>query len=238
VASDRALLLRELEPSRLGHHARFPGAIVGNGLMILSAFPIEETWFHRFAHSGKWWRPWEGDFWAGKGVGMARIRLPSGGFVDFFDTHAQAGRGNPENVSVRYGQMEELAAFVREARLPVAPAFVVGDFNTKPGAADYELARAEAGLVRAMNLPSEIDHIFAVRDPRYRFEVLESREITGRTRGSEPELFVSRAPTFAEFWHVLNGEPEETALSDHPGYLSTVRISPTGALLPADGRAR
>jgi len=228
VASDRALLLETLaaQGSRLVHHVRFPGALVGNGLLILSAWPIEESFFHRFESDGSWYRVWEGDWWAGKGVGLARIRLPCGALLDFYDTHAVAGRGNPANEWIRLGQMAELARFVRESRLPTAPAFVVGDFNTRPGAPDYELAVREAGLVRAMAMDSEIDHVFAVASPRYELRVLASEELAGTTQGSRPELFVARPPSLGEIWSLAFGEPGPTALSDHPGYLASIEIRP------------
>jgi endonuclease/exonuclease/phosphatase family metal-dependent hydrolase len=226
IEADRDLLWSELRGSRLAHQVRFPGATVGNGLWILSAHPIREAWFHRYGHAGRWWRLWEGDWWAGKGIGLARVEIPEVGFVDFFDTHAQAGRGNPENETVRLGQMEELARFVGEARLPTAPAFVVGDFNTRPGNPDYELAVREARLVRAMSLDSRIDHIFAIGDPRYRFEVEDTRVIAGETQGSGPGIFLSRAPTFRELLAMVFGGPGPTPLSDHPGYVAQVRVVP------------
>jgi endonuclease/exonuclease/phosphatase family metal-dependent hydrolase len=226
VEADRAVLRAALAGSRLVHDVRFPGATVGNGLWILSAHPIREAFFHRFTGAGRWYRLWEGDWWAGKGVGLARVELPGGVLVDFFDTHAQAGRGNPENEPVRLAQMAELAAFVSEARAGSAPGFVVGDFNTRPGAPDYELAVRAAGLERVMALDSRIDHIFAVRDPRHRFEVLDSVEIRGTTRGSRPEHFVSRPPRLGEIWRMLFGEPGPTRLSDHPGYMTTLRVHP------------
>lgn len=229
VAADRALLRRALAGSRLRHEVRFPGATVGNGLWILSAFPIQEAYFDRYEHAGRWYRLWEGDWWAGKGAGLARAALPDGSTVDFFVTHAQAGRGNPENREVRMEQMRQLARFVGEARTGTAPAFVVGDFNTRPGAPDYELAVSRAGLGRVMTLDSEIDHIFAVRDARYRFEVLDTVVIEGTTRGSGPELLVSRRPTWGELVGLLFGAPAVTRWSDHPGYMATVRIVPREA---------
>lgn len=232
IASDRDALLGYLSDTRLRHQVRFPSATVGNGLWILSAHPIEEAWFHRYERAGRWYRLWEGDWWAGKGIGLARVRLPGGGLVDFFDTHAQAGRENPENEVVRLGQMEELARFVREARLPGVPAFVVGDFNTRPGWPDYELAVREADLTRLMQLDSEIDHVFGVRDPGLRYEVLDTRELGRRIPSPRPEVFLDRAPNLGEVGRMLFGPPGSTRLSDHPGYLSTIRVH-SG---PADDR--
>ena len=116
------------------------------------------------------------------------MRLPDGVLVDFFNAHAQAGRGNLENEDVRPLQMAQLTGFVREARLPGTSRFVVGDFNTHSGAPDYELG--------------------------------------GRIPSSGPELFLDRAPRFGELWRMLFGRPATTRLSDHPGYLATVRVAP------------
>ena len=226
IAEDRALLWRELAGSRLRHEVRFPGATVGNGLWILSAHPIEEARFHRYESGGPWYRIWEGDWWAGKGVGLARVRLPGGGLVDFFDTHAQAGRGNPENETFRFGQMGELARFVRDARLRAGPALVVGDLNTRPGAPDYERAVREADLVRTMSLDSEIDHVFAVHDDRWRIEVQGTVELAGETPSARPEFFLSRAPSPAEWLQATLGPAGSTRLSDHPGYLVSLLLTP------------
>jgi endonuclease/exonuclease/phosphatase family metal-dependent hydrolase len=225
VEKDRALLLAGLAGSRLAHHVRFPGATVGNGLLILSAFPIEEAWFHRYASNNPWWRLGEGDWWAGKGIGLARVRLPDGSLLDFFDTHAQAGRDNPANELVRLAQMEELARFVREARIPGVPALVVGDFNTRPAAPDYALAVRETPLIRMMTVDSEIDHVFAVPDAALVYEALGTEEISGTLATPRPEMFLDRAPTLGEIGTMLFGPPGTSRLSDHPGYLARVRIT-------------
>lgn len=226
IKRDRDLLWARLGKSRLRYEVRFPGALVGNGLWILSAYPIEESWFHRYSHSNPWYSISEGDYWAGKGVGLARLALPGGDLIDIYNTHAQAGRGNPDNELVRDGQMKELAQFVRSSRTPDAPAVILGDFNTRPGAPDYERVVRETPLVRVMKLPSEIDHIFAVEDAHYRFEPVETLEIRGRIQGSHAGLFLSRAPTLSEWWQMNWGPPSVTELSDHPGYLVALRIQP------------
>jgi sphingomyelin phosphodiesterase 2 len=208
IADHRALLTEALtRETRLAHFQYFDSAYMGSGLLIASAFPIEETWFLRYSASNPWWKLWEGDYWAGKGAGLARVRLPSGGLVDFFTTHAQAGYGNPRYNIVRKDQMAELGAFIRDARLGTVPAFLTGDMNCRPGAEDYETVVTTANLVRVMNERTAIDHIFAVDDPAYSLEVLETVRIE--------ETVTSGDKTFD--------------LSDHPGYLSTVRVSPQAA---------
>ncbi len=230
IQKDRELLIERLKPSRLHHHAIYPAATVGNGLLILSAHPIREVFFHRFEQSNPWYKLWEGDWWAGKGVGLARVEWPCGALVDFYNTHAQAGRGHPTGYrGVRSVQMAGLARFVNETRSASGLAFVVGDFNTRLGHPDMQIAIEQAHLERLMTIDSDIDHIFGARDPRYRFETLETVVIEGTVQGSRPVFFLSRAPTPREILGQVIGPAEVTPLSDHTGYMSIIRVSPVTA---------
>ncbi|NLF57635.1 MAG: hypothetical protein GX580_08350 [Candidatus Hydrogenedens sp.] len=205
VPADRELLVSELKRlTRLQHHQYYPSANVGSGVMISSAWPLEEVWFHRYAAHAPAYRFWEGDGLAGKGIGLARIALPGGGVMDFFNTHAQAGYGNPAYKLVRAEQMREAAAFIREAGTGTGPAFFVGDMNCRAGEPEYDRLVEELSLERAMAIPSRIDHIFWVPQPRYRIETLET---------------VTLDDKFTE-------KGRQVQLSDHPGYFSRVRIIP------------
>jgi endonuclease/exonuclease/phosphatase family metal-dependent hydrolase len=231
IAKDRELLYAALKDSRLKHFVRFPSAVLGNGLLILSAWPIEEAYFHRFEKSNPWYKFHEGDWWAGKGVGMARIRLPDGAAIDFYNTHAQAGRRHPTRyLEVRTSQMQGLARFVNETKCGTGPAFVLGDFNTSMGRRDMEEAVSGAHLERIMRIDTGIDHVFAVRNPRYRFEVLSTDVIDGRVQGTKGHVFLCRPPTFEEMKRIYFGPGEETTLSDHHGYMTTVRVMPAGII--------
>ena len=204
VAKDRAVLIDALKYSRLKYHEYFRSATVGSGLLVMSAFPIQEHYFHRYSVSNPWYKVWEGDWWAGKGVCLARIALPDGGMIDFYNTHAQAGYGNPAYKDLRVIQMAELAAFINKTRTRTAPALLTGDMNCRPGAVDFETAVSGAGLTRAMTIDTSIDHIFSVDDPRYVFETIETVTIPTR----------------------IQKDGKSFQLSDHPGYLSQVRIKP------------
>lgn len=200
VDEDRQLLIDSLAGSRLKHFQYYTSGLVGSGLLIASAYPIEEVLFHRYSVSGNWYKLWEGDWWAGKGVALARIELPSGnGYVDFYNTHAQAGYGNPYYNVVRKQQMAELAEFVKRTHAGGAVGFLVGDMNTGPGREDFATAVSGADLMRVMDVESRIDHVFAVKDAVYRFDVKGSLELD---------------------------KHDGIRLSDHYGYLTTVLISP------------
>lgn len=224
VAKDREVLFDALKDSRLRHHAVYPAATVGNGLLTLSAYPIVESVFHRYRSNNAWYKIHQGDWWAGKGVGLARVELPSGAHIDFYNTHAQAGRRDEANHRARYEQMGELAAFINESRSGMAPAFVVGDFNTKMGRDDFQRALDEADLMTAVTMDTGIDFILASRDAGYRIEVLDTQTVEGIVRGSNAAIFLSRAPGLREFWRMHFGSAEDTQLSDHTGFMSTIVI--------------
>ncbi|OQB43674.1 MAG: Endonuclease/Exonuclease/phosphatase family protein [Candidatus Hydrogenedentes bacterium ADurb.Bin179] len=166
IEQDRSVLLNALKSSRLHHHQYYSSGVGGSGLMICSAWPIREVFFRRFNDSGPAHRIWEGDFWAGKGVALARIETPAG-ILDFYNTHAQAGYGRAAYREVRCSQMRELAAFMNASRTGVSPAFLVGDMNCSIGNADYETVINDAALKRMMVQDSRIDHIFAANSEHY-----------------------------------------------------------------------
>lgn len=207
-ADDRAVLIEGLQTTRLKHQQYYPSGTVGSGLLIASVFPIRETYFHRYVSSGEWFKAWEGDWWAGKGAALARVELPDGaGFVDFYDTHAQARYGSRHYDVVGQRQMVEFAEFIRGSHVRTVPAFAVGDFNARPGSPALQAIVEGTPLTRLMSIDTRIDHIFGVTDAVYTMEVLETIEIRD---GAAP-----------------GGKP--IRLSDHNGYMSTIRITPSGS---------
>ncbi len=206
IRKDREILLDALAGSRLRYYEYFPSATVGSGKLIVSAFPVVEAWFHRYTQSNCWYDFKEGDWWAGKGVGLARLELPHNlGYLDFYDTHLQAGYPGNGYETVRQAQVFELAGFVKDSATGTSPALVVGDMNYFVGSPEHQIA-VEAGWERLMTIDSGIDHIFAMNNPRYRFEVLDTIAI-------ERDIPVAGGTT---------------PLSDHRGYMTTLRITPLG----------
>lgn len=207
IGKHREILIAALEAhTRLRHFQYFPSGTMGSGLLFASAFPIEENWFHRFEDSNPWYKLWEGDWWAGKGVGLSRVRLPNGQLLDVYNTHAQAGYGNPAYRVVRENQLRGMAGFINASRMGTVPALAVGDFNCRPGQPDCEALYAVADLERVMTLDGGIDQILAARDRDHAVEVLETVRIDRD--------------------NVVDGEA--ITLSDHHGFLSTLRIGPAG----------
>lgn len=207
LEKDRQLLLEQLEAGRLVYSRYYPSGIMGSGLMIISAFPIRETAFHRYSEGGPWYKPWQGDWYAGKGVALARIELPGdSGSLDFYTTHAIAGykKYDDPHVEERLSQMKELAEFLEASSSDTVPAILVGDMNCKPGDAEYRTVVERAKLTRLMSIDSRIDHIFGVENSSHVFSVVDTQE----------------------FSHYTSDEGEELRLSDHNCYVSTIRIKP------------
>lgn len=204
IDKERKILLDALAGSRLAYSQYFASGTLGSGLLIASAFPIKEAWFHRYAAANEWYKVWEGDWWAGKGAGLVRLELPGGGNLDFYDTHAQATYGNARYRLIRKDQMLELARFINDTRLRTVPAFLMGDMNCGAGKEDYEALLSCAKLTRAMGIDTHIDHIFAADNPKYTVEVLETVPIAEKVN--------------------VNGKRVD--LSDHTGYMTTVRVTP------------
>lgn len=208
IARDREILKNELNHTRLKHHVYFPSATGGSGLMVSSAFPIREAYFHRYAASNQWYHLWEGDWWAGKGVSLTRHELPNGAIVDFYNTHAQAAYWSQRHRrGVRMAQMREMSDFINASRLPDGLAFLAGDMNSRIDSPEYNLAVEQAGLLRTMTIPSGIDHLYAVTSPRFTYETLRTVEIDDYVEIGE---------------HAFN-------LSDHSGFLSEIRVIPAGS---------
>lgn len=205
IAADRERIFRRLAEAGLPHHRYFRSGVAGSGLSVISRFPIEEAVFRRYAKGGKPHKLWHGDWWAGKGVCLTRLKLPGqAGYIDFFNTHAHAGYRDDRYNAVRASNMADCARFITEAATGTSPAFVVGDFNTYDGEPQYQSLVEGAKLQRVMAIDTHIDHVFAVSSEHYAFEVLDT------------------VPIKAE---LADGE-DAFGLSDHTGYMSTVRVTP------------
>jgi len=100
-----------------------------SGLAIVSKFPFIEKQFHEYNFHGDILKP-DGEYWARKGAGRARVEPYPGTIVDFFVTHTCAVGPNYSNAYYRTRQVKELVGWVNNSNAD----FVVlgGDFNTSP----------------------------------------------------------------------------------------------------------
>lgn len=204
IARDRRDLLQQLSSGSLLHHTYYPSGLVGSGLLVVASRPIHARAFRRFEHSGRPWKPWQGDWYAGKGVAHAQVELAGFGVLDFFNTHAVAayGPGRDENHPDRCSQMVELADFVSARGASGRPALVAGDLNARIDEAPLRIAAGLGNLQHLAGDPGGIDHLLARRDEALRFATLEQEVVCPTTRIGARQV----------------------RLSDHPVIVATLRV--------------
>lgn len=71
----------------LPYSKSYRSSLYGSGLAILSRWPIEETTMHKYTLNGRPTAFFRGDWFVGKGVACATVRLDGGELVDVFCTH-------------------------------------------------------------------------------------------------------------------------------------------------------
>lgn len=208
VAGDVGVICDALREIGLQHVVDYPSGVVGSGLWTLSRFPIREALFVRFSQNGAMFDTHGGDWWAGKGVGLARLEVAPGELLDVYNTHMICNLGGEELRAHRAVQVREYAGFALSATPRNVPALLLGDFNCGYGGADSDhlhyVMRWEPMLQRRWGY----DHVFA-RSPggQYRFTSLGELALNGEVS--------------------IPGEPGRTeSLSDHTGLLAEVRIEP------------
>lgn len=70
----------------------FKSGVVGSGLAMFSKYPIIDAWWKGFTVTGKAHRFFDGDWFAGKGIGAVKINHPVIGEIDVFNTHVRIVR--------------------------------------------------------------------------------------------------------------------------------------------------
>lgn len=125
--------------------------IFGGGLAILSKWPIEESSMVRFSLNGRPTAFFRGDWFVGKGVACARIRLGlrSEDVVEVFCTHLHAPYESEPNDSYlchRTAQAWEIAKLMRGAAERGHLVLGLGDFNMVPLSFAHQLITGYASV--------------------------------------------------------------------------------------------
>ena len=141
--------------------------ILGGGLAILSAYPIEDSTMHRYTLNGRPTAFFRGDWFVGKGVACARIRIPpslaaddaekrrnerDGDIVEVFCTHLHApyeAEPGDSYLCHRTAQAWEIAKLMRGAAERGHLALGLGDFNMLPLSLAHRVIIARGGVVDA-----------------------------------------------------------------------------------------
>lgn len=161
-------------PYRVDFHSEYGRS----GLVIVSRRPfVGRSVFVPFEQTGKWWKPWTGEWWGGKGVGG--VRIDAGDTQPWvFTTHLhacyEATEGACDQDDEYAGYRQAQIEVVRRAVDQIAggdAAVILGDFNFTTRSRYVDLlagaSRDTVGFDPAWSLVSEpnaprgrIDHIW------------------------------------------------------------------------------
>lgn len=127
----------------------YNSGIFGSGLVILSKWPIEESTMFRYPLNGRPTAFYRGDWFVGKGVACARIRLGpcENDIAEVFCTHMHAPYESEPNDSYlchRTAQAWEIAKLMRGAAERGHLVIGLGDFNMLPLSLAHQLITAHA----------------------------------------------------------------------------------------------
>lgn len=206
------------------HHAPsiFPGS-----LYYLSRYPIIDTGFWYYRLNGRphdFIRP---DYYARKGLALARVELPIGN-LDFYNTHLIAPYleiGDDVYAHHRVAQAVEAARIIRE-RSQTVPALLAGDLNATPQSMSYLTLRRLADLRDSFSDANPDDPGITVTTdiPYIPVHVPERIDYILLRDGTDLKWFVQSSKV------VLDTVPSEylgsiLAYSDHYGVLTTAELT-------------
>ncbi|KZL87832.1 endonuclease exonuclease phosphatase [Colletotrichum incanum] len=130
----------------------------GGGLAILSRWPLEESSMLRYPLNGRPTAFWRGDWYVGKGIACARIRIrladpssPGGSrehTISIFNTHTHApyteNQPGDTYLAHRLAQSWEMSKLLRGASERGHLALAMGDFNMRPLSLPHRIITAHA----------------------------------------------------------------------------------------------
>lgn len=141
--------IREITRHILPYGKFYHSGIFGGGLAILSKWPIEESSMFRYTLNGRPTAFFRGDWYVGKGVACARIRLGprESDVAEVFCTHLHAPyESEPKDSYLchRTSQAWEISKLMRGAAERGHLVIALGDFNMTPLSFAHHLITAHA----------------------------------------------------------------------------------------------
>ena len=143
--------IREATKDVLPYGKFYHSGIFGGGLVILSRWPIEESSMFRYPLNGRPTAFFRGDWYVGKGVASARVRIPDGQLIEVFNTHLHAPYEREPNDSYichRTAQAWEIAKLMCDAGKRGSLVVGLGDFNMVPMSFAHVLIEAKGGGIQ------------------------------------------------------------------------------------------
>ena len=209
---------------RYQHH--FASGVIGSGLLTLSRYPIVDSAFHRFRLGGKPERLMQGDYYAGKGIGMVRLETPQGALAVFnCHTHAQYDYWNNDNEYAVYTEtnLYEATRFITTQSGDV-PVVLGGDLNVNPTQPGYDLICTVGRLVDVYHHVHGIHATtFSTENPYTKHDDQCLDYIMGRGIVVD-DIAVTMTETLSD--------GSARAYSDHYGLLASVHIELGAGIAP------
>ncbi|KJR84493.1 inositol phosphosphingolipid phospholipase [Sporothrix schenckii 1099-18] len=120
----------------------FYGGIWGAGLAVLSRWPITQTSMTPYSLNGRPTAFWRGDWFVGKGLASATIRVDDTTAVEVLVTHTHApyegGRPDDSYLLHQVAQTWEAGKRIRAAAERGRLVLAMGDFNMTPDSLQYQ----------------------------------------------------------------------------------------------------
>jgi endonuclease/exonuclease/phosphatase family metal-dependent hydrolase len=150
------------------HQLYFRSGWIGSGLMILSRHLIIKKSFEKFYLGGKPEDIRHGDYYAGKGIGVARIQLKDE-IVDVYNTHTHAQYDDDEYAFYTLSNLWQSVHFIRRFSENVRHV-LVGDLNSLPNELGYQVVRQYTPLNDAFSdrNPEALGFTFRAANPYVR----------------------------------------------------------------------
>lgn len=168
AATDQQFLTRQAYNAGLTFAHYYRSGVMGSGLLTLSRYPIQEVGFYPYRMRSRPELLTQGDFWAGKGIGLARLQTPFG-LLDFYNTHAVAQYApdyQDDLAATRAANMWDAANFIT-AHSQYHPAVLVGDLNVNPHQVGYHILMTLASLTDGYDFvhPDDPSITFSLENP-------------------------------------------------------------------------
>lgn len=143
------LVIREKTRKILPYAKFYHSGIFGGGLAIFSKWPIEDSSMFRYPLNGRPTAFFRGDWYVGKGVACAKIRMTNDRVIEVFNTHLHAPYEREPNDSYlchRTAQAWEIAKLMKAASERGSFVIGMGDFNMIPLSFAHVLIESRAGV--------------------------------------------------------------------------------------------
>ncbi|XP_060531232.1 putative neutral sphingomyelinase isoform X2 [Cylas formicarius] len=129
----------------------FYSGVVGSGVCIFSKHFIEEAFFHHWSVNGYIHKLHHGDWWAGKGVGLCRLKIETDEcnyHVNIYSAHlhAEYNRATDDYLAHRILQAYDTAQFILLTSGTADLVVLAGDLNTEPDDLAYRIILNVPGL--------------------------------------------------------------------------------------------